>query len=64
MRSAERIATLALTSLVIGVFTAGMMRAPAFRTDFAGRQCRLAATLFGNPLAGWTHAGGRGPIRS
>jgi uncharacterized protein YndB with AHSA1/START domain len=30
MRSAERIATLALTSLVIGVLTAGMMRAPAF----------------------------------
>jgi hypothetical protein len=30
MRSTERIATLALTSLVMGVLTAGMMRAPAF----------------------------------
>jgi uncharacterized protein YndB with AHSA1/START domain len=30
MRSTERIAALALTSLVMGVLTAGMMRAPAF----------------------------------
>lgn len=30
MRFTKRIATLALTSLVIGVLTAGMMSAPAF----------------------------------